>query len=173
MIWQMNDMDIARALLKKAKSGINVSMIVDGSWSFSEYDTLFDDNLGVARMPSGPSGSANPFVFTNTFYVNPNSTNKDVALDLIKYLTNQESVTKFMNEAFLIPAREDVQINNTYMKEFKQAIDYGTVIPNDDSYESVLYAFNTLFDYVLLNDSSLVEGTDAACEQLHALQNSE
>jgi len=76
-------------------------------------DSLGQDILGVASLPSGPIAPAGPFVQANVFmFSRASSPNQaKIAQELAKFLTNVEQQTKFMRRAGRISANERVRIN--------------------------------------------------------------
>ncbi len=84
----------------------------------SEIETLVEslgeNNLGVAPLPSGPTGSAGPLLDVTGVLLGPSSSEnqRDISVDLAGYLTNAEQSTKLMNVASQIPANSSVRINS-------------------------------------------------------------
>ncbi len=63
------------------------------------------------------------------FYFNPNSANKEAALEVALYLTNKNAQTIMMNEAGHVPARTDVEITDPLIKSLVEAFKTGYVRP--------------------------------------------
>ena len=83
----------------------------------SELDTLLEnmapDRLGVAVLPSGPNGSAGPFLTVQAFQFSTVSSanQRQLALELAIFLTNAEQQSTLMRRTRLIPANSRVRIN--------------------------------------------------------------
>ncbi len=106
-----------------------LGFILNGNWMLADYQQALGDKLGVAPLPAGPKGAASPLVGVDGFYVNPNSTNQDAAVELALYLTNAASQKAMMDGAGHVPVRKDVEITNPLVKGFADALAAGTVRP--------------------------------------------
>lgn len=105
--WPKNDSDG----LAPFTEGTTVA-ITNGNWAMGDYRNALGDNLGVAPIPSGPGGAANPLLGVDGFYFNPNSENIEAAVDVALYLTNAASQTMMMNEAGHVPANITVEVTD-------------------------------------------------------------
>jgi len=145
------------------------AMFIDGSWALDEYKAKFGKNLGVIKMPKGPINHASPFVISSGFYVNPNSKDIQTSLLLIKYLTGFESVTEFSNNANLVPARIDVEPTLKEVREFKMAVDYGTLLPQSELYKTLWVYFDKMFEEILTDVVPLDESLNNVCNQINEM----
>src|SRR3989337_2615279 len=105
--WPRNDSDG----LAPFTEGITAA-ITNGNWAMGDYRTALGDKLGVAPLPAGPAGPATPFLGVDGFYFNPNSANKEAALDVALYLTGKNAQTIMMNEAGHVPANTTVEVTD-------------------------------------------------------------
>jgi arabinogalactan oligomer/maltooligosaccharide transport system substrate-binding protein len=105
-----------------------IAATTNGNWALGDYKAALGDNLAVAPLPKGPNGPATPFLGVDGFYINPNSPNKDAAIQLALYLTNKASQTAMMNDAGHVPARTDVTITDPLVKGFLDAFNAGSTI---------------------------------------------
>ena len=96
--------------------------IIDGNWSFGYYKQALGNKLAVTALPGGVVYPATPLLGVDGIYFNPNSTNKEAALELALYLTNNESQTLMMNDAGHVPVRTDVKITDPLMLSLSQAL---------------------------------------------------
>jgi arabinogalactan oligomer/maltooligosaccharide transport system substrate-binding protein len=122
--WPKNDSD-GLAPFSEGK----VAAITNGNWAMGDYKKALGDKLAVAPLPSGPGGPANPMLGVDGFYFNPNSANKEAALEVALYLTNKNAQTIMMNEAGHVPARTDVEITDPLIKSLVEAFKTGYVRP--------------------------------------------
>lgn len=106
-----------------------MAAITNGNWALGDYRAALGDRLGVAPLPSGPGGPAKPFLGVDGFYFNPNSTNKEAALEVALYLTNRNSQTIMMNEAGHVPVNETVQITDPLIQGLIDAFADGYIRP--------------------------------------------
>jgi arabinogalactan oligomer/maltooligosaccharide transport system substrate-binding protein len=89
-----------------------VAAITNGNWAMGDYRAALGDKLAVAPIPAGPGGPSNPLLGVDGFYFNPNSENKEAALEVALYLTNKDSQTVMMNEAGHVPANTTVEVTD-------------------------------------------------------------
>ena len=122
--WPKNDSD-GLAPFSEGK----VAAITNGNWAMGDYKKALGDKLAVAPLPSGPGGASNPLLGVDGFYFNPNSANKEAALEVALYLTGQDAQLMMMNEAGHVPARTDVEITDPLIQGLVEAFKTGYVRP--------------------------------------------
>ncbi len=122
--WPKNDSD-GLAPFTEGK----VAAITNGNWAMGDYKKALGDKLAVAALPSGPGGPADPMLGVDGYYFNPNSTNKEAALEVALYLTGKNAQLLMMNEAGHVPARTDVEITDPLIKSLVEAFKTGYVRP--------------------------------------------
>ncbi|MBI2758251.1 MAG: extracellular solute-binding protein [Chloroflexi bacterium] len=103
--------------------------ITNGNWAMGDYRKALGDKLGVAPLPAGPAGPATPFLGVDGFYFNPNSQNKDAALQVALYLNNKNSQTIMMKEAGHVPANTTVEVTDPLIKSLQAAFANGYIRP--------------------------------------------
>lgn len=106
-----------------------VAAITNGNWAMGDYKKALGDKLAVAALPSGPGGASNPLLGVDGFYFNPNSANKEAALEVALYLTGKNAQLVMMNEAGHVPARTDVEITDPLIQGLVDAFKTGYVRP--------------------------------------------
>ncbi|MBU1662895.1 MAG: extracellular solute-binding protein, partial [Chloroflexi bacterium] len=109
--WPKNDSDGLAPFSEGQVAGIT-----NGNWALGDYKNALGDKLAVAPLPAGPAGPATPLLGVDGFYFNPNSANKEAALEVALYLTNKNSQTVMMNDAGHVPVRTDVEITDPLIK---------------------------------------------------------
>lgn len=102
--------------------------ITNGNWAMGDYFKALGDKLAVAPLPAGPGGPAAPMLGVDGFYFNPNSANKEAALDVALYLTNAASQTIMMNEAGHAPVNTKVEVTNPLVQATLDAFAKGATI---------------------------------------------
>jgi arabinogalactan oligomer / maltooligosaccharide transport system substrate-binding protein len=121
--WPKNDGDAASPF-KEGK----IAATFNGNWALGDYKKALGDKLGVAPIPAGPKGPATPMLGVDGFYINPNSTNKEAAIELALYLTNKASQSTMMNDAGHVPTRSDVEVTDPVVKGFVDAFAAGVTV---------------------------------------------
>jgi arabinogalactan oligomer/maltooligosaccharide transport system substrate-binding protein len=96
--------------------------IVDGNWSLGYYKKALGNKLAVTALPGGGIYPATPLLGVDGLYFNPNSTDKEAALELALYLTNNDSQKLMMNDAGHVPVRTDVKVTDPLMQSLSQAL---------------------------------------------------
>ena len=119
--WLMTARSAPGMILDSSRASLQESFL-QGDASYyvgypEEVDVLIDglgaDNLGVAPLPSGPTGRSGPFLGVDTLLFSPVSSEgqQKIAADLANFITNAEQSSTFMREARMVPANTGVRIN--------------------------------------------------------------
>jgi arabinogalactan oligomer / maltooligosaccharide transport system substrate-binding protein len=97
------DYGIADTLFKEGKA----AMIINGPWSVADYKKAGVD-YGIATLPTITTTSkpASPFVGVKTWMLGQYSTNPALAVDVMKYFTNQANQTTMVLGTGEIPANK-------------------------------------------------------------------
>ena len=105
-----------------------VAAITNGNWAMGDYRTALGDKLGVAPLPAGPAGVAQPMLGVDGYYINPLSTNKDAAIKVALYLTGA-SAEKIMMGAGHVPAITTAAVTDPLLQGLQEAFKNGYVRP--------------------------------------------
>lgn len=122
--WPKNDSDGLAPFTEGKMAGIT-----NGNWAMGDYRTALGDKLGVAPLPAGPKGPAAPLLGVDGFYINPNSTNQEAALEVALYLTGKNAQEIMMNEAGHVPANTTVKVTDPLIQSLLDAFKNGYVRP--------------------------------------------
>ena len=106
-----------------------VAAITNGNWAMGDYRKALGDKLGVAPLPAGPEGPANPLLGVDGYYFNPNSANPEAALEVAMYLTNAAAQTAMMNDAGHVPANTTVKVTDPLIQGLLDAFATSYVRP--------------------------------------------
>jgi arabinogalactan oligomer/maltooligosaccharide transport system substrate-binding protein len=93
-----------------------------------DYKKALGDNLGVAPLPAGPVGPANPLLGVDGYYVNPNSQNKEAAIEVAMYLTGAKAEEQMM-AAGHVPAVTTANVTDPLLQGLLEAFKNGYVRP--------------------------------------------
>ncbi len=124
----------------------------------------------MAPIPSA-TGSANPLNGIDGFYINPNSENKQAAVDLALFLVNQESSQIYTNQAGHVPIRDDVEPANDLNAGFAQASATGYPRPQSVEFGNYWAPFGDMFTKVLEGLSTPADAVAEACAAMNAANN--
>lgn len=145
-----------------------VAAVVNGSWAISAYRDALGDNVAVVPLPSGPGGPATPWVDVNGFFINPNSPNQEIGLEVAFYLTNAYSQTVMMEQATHVPVRNDIAITDPILQGFVDAFNMGAItttqVPEMSKYWSNFCGTDQIFE-AGVDASEWVSGATAAANQ--------
>lgn len=126
----------------------------------AQLQEVLQDNLGVALLPSGPAGPAQPLVRADGFILREgvSESSQALALEFMRYATDLDSQNLLMNEAHRIPANANVPTTGTpYFEIFVQQAQTGYLVPNSSSWQSVVDLGNLAYTEILENGDSPVE----------------
>jgi arabinogalactan oligomer/maltooligosaccharide transport system substrate-binding protein len=107
----------------------SVVAITNGNWAMGDYKNALGDKLAVVPIPSGPGGPSNPLLGVDGYYFNPNSANKEAALEVALYLTGKYASTMMMEEGGHVPANTTVVVTDPLMQGLLDAFKTGYVRP--------------------------------------------
>ncbi len=118
-----NDYDNQQTGFKTGK----YAMIINGPWSTSDIldgaEFKNPDNLGITRIPAGPSGFSSP-VGGHNYVIAANTKHLQETWDLINFLTEPQNQAKFALNNNLLPTRKSTYEipevkNNHLISDFK------------------------------------------------------
>ena len=106
-------------LLDRFKKG-EFAFFVDGPWSGAELRQAIGDNLGLAPLPAGPSGPAQPWLSGDGVFLNPavDATQQPLALRLARHIASGESGTILAQTAGRLPAHKKAAISDPLLRNF-------------------------------------------------------
>jgi len=105
-----------------------IAAITNGNWAMGDYQSALGDKLAMAPLPAGPAGVASPMLGVDGYYINPNSANKDKAIEVALYLTSAKAEAIMMNAGH-VPAITTATITNPLLQGLAAAFKNGYVRP--------------------------------------------
>jgi maltose-binding protein MalE len=93
-----------------------------------DYQKALGENLGVVALPAGPGGNADPLLGVDGYYINPNSQNKEAAIEVAMYLTGAKAETEMM-KAGHVPAITTANVTDPLLQGLLEAFKNGYVRP--------------------------------------------
>jgi arabinogalactan oligomer / maltooligosaccharide transport system substrate-binding protein len=105
--------------------------ITNGNWAMGDYQKALGDNLAVAPLPAGPAGKSLPLLGVDGYYINPNSANKEAAVEVALYLTGKVAEQIMVDQAGHVPAINTVKITNPLIQGLQSAFKDAIVRPQD------------------------------------------
>jgi arabinogalactan oligomer / maltooligosaccharide transport system substrate-binding protein len=105
--------------------------ITNGNWAMGDYQKALGDNLALVGLPAGPKGASKPLLGVDGFYINPNSQNKEGAIDVALYISGKVGEQILMDKAGHVPAISTVSVTNPLIKSLVEAFKSTMVRPQD------------------------------------------
>ena len=122
---------VAEDLMSQGK----VAMIISGPWAWGNLIKTGID-FGVAPVPGIDNKPARPFVGVSAAYINRASSNQDIAREFVEDYLISEKGLKAMNDTkpigipSLVSFAHELEQTNPLLKDMKNCIDQGQVMPN-------------------------------------------
>ena len=151
------------------KSG-ETAFWINGSWALKEYKESLGDRLGVIPLPSGSKPSS-PLIGIDGYYVNPNSKNKEAAVELGLFLTSKGSEKLFMDMAGHIPVRTDISISNADIQGFVAADSTANVRPQSLEFSNSWVVFDDMWLKIFEGTTDPEAAISEACAAMNAMIN--
>ena len=104
---------------------------IEGPWKTGDFKKAMGDKLGVAPIPAGPKGAANPLTGVDGYYINAASKNSDLAVQFALYMTSPTIEQIFVDQAGHIPANKTVKVTDPITQGFAQAVASGLPRPQN------------------------------------------
>ena len=106
-----------------------IAAVTNGNWAMGDYRAALGDKLGMAPLPAGPKGPAAPLLGVDGYYINPNSENKEAAINVALYLTGAKAEEIMMKDAGHVPAITTVNVTDPLIQGLLDAFKNGYVRP--------------------------------------------
>jgi len=139
--------------------------ITNGNWAMGDYQKALGANLAVAPLPAGPKGPSKPLLGVDGYYINPNSQNKQAAIDVALYLTGKAAEQIMMDQAGHVPAINGVNITNPLIQSLVDAFKTSIVRPQDaqlDKYWANFCGSDQIFEKGVTPAAWVKTASDAA-----------
>ena len=139
--------------------------ITNGNWAMGDYQKALGDKLAVAPLPAGPKGASMPLLGVDGYYINPNSQNKQGAIDVALYLTSKVAEQIMMDQAGHVPAINTVTVTNPLIKSLMDAFKTSIVSPQDaqlDKYWGNFCGMDQVFEKGVKPDAWIKTATAGA-----------
>jgi arabinogalactan oligomer/maltooligosaccharide transport system substrate-binding protein len=145
-----------------------LNAVIDGPWQTADFKTALGDKLAVAPMPAGPTGGkADPFTGTDGWYINPNSTNVDLAVQFALLMVGTANEQVFADEAGHVPAAPGVTINDPLVQGFADAAAAGLARPQSKEFNNYWGPFGDAVNSVLDKNTDATTTVATACKTMN------
>jgi len=153
-------------VLKQDFQSGKINMTVDGPWQTADFVKSLGDNAAVANIP-GSTGTANPLVGVDGWYLNPNSKNLDLATKLALQLVAAASEQIMTNDAGHVPAAPGVTISSATVQGFADQAAAGFPRPQNKQFGSFWTPFGDAMNQVLDKGADPTKAVASACKLMN------
>lgn len=147
-----------------------LNVIVDGPWASGGYKETLKDNLAVTALPAGPKGPSQPLTGTDGWYINPNSENQELAVQVALLISTQYE-QQFVNDAGHIPAVTTATISDPITSGFADAVKNGFPRPQVKELDNFWSNFDNALNEVLDKGTDAATAVGAACTAMNKANN--
>jgi arabinogalactan oligomer/maltooligosaccharide transport system substrate-binding protein len=144
-----------------------INAIIDGPWTTADFRTALGDKLAVTKIPAGPGGNANPFTGTDGWYINPNSQNKDLAVQFALQMVSPQNEQVFVDDAGHVPADPAVTINDPITQGFADAAADGLPRPQNAQFNNWWGPFGDALNKVIDTGADPATAVKDACAAMN------
>jgi arabinogalactan oligomer / maltooligosaccharide transport system substrate-binding protein len=144
----------------------DLNLIVDGPWATGGYK---ESVAGVASapIPAGPTGPARPFSGVDGWYINPSTTDLDLAVEFALQMTDVAGEQIFVDKAGHIPANSANTITDPITQGFADAVATGYPRPQIPQLDNFWGNFGTAQQKILESGGDPVAEVAAACAAMN------
>jgi arabinogalactan oligomer/maltooligosaccharide transport system substrate-binding protein len=144
-----------------------LDMIFEGPWELGDFEKNLGSKLGVVPEPTGPKGAFAPMMGIDGWYINPNSTNKQAAIDLALYIFGQQGLTTYENTAGDPAARTDVTSTDPLVKAFADIAAAGYPRPQSAEFGNYWGPFGDALTAVVSGKATPTAAVATACAAMN------
>lgn len=142
-------------------------MIISGPWMLGTFKEALGDDLGVALMPAGPAGPATPLTGVDGWYINPNSKNKEAAVDLALYIFGPEGSKVYAEVAGSPMGRTDLgEMTDERVGAFMDVANGGFPRPQSVEFGNWWGPFGDAFTKVMEGQATPADAVAQACKDM-------
>ena len=111
-------------------------MMVEGPWVLGDFKKALGDKLGIAPMPAGPKGPAQPLSGIDGWYINPNASadQQTLAVQVGLYLFGQKGAGFWANTAGDPMVANGVSVDDPLVKAYADAAATGFPRPQSKEF---------------------------------------
>ncbi len=157
------------AIIRQKFKAEQIAMILDTSDQLPDFAQSLEDRLASVPIPSAVN-PASPITQQTGFYLNSNSQNQKIALDIALALSNAQAQEAYLVD-YWVPTRSDVQAKNPAIKGFVDGAKNGYPIPQASWFRNWESPFQDMINQVLTEQYSIPDAIRIACKNMNTLNN--
>lgn len=154
--------------LHQAFQNGQIDAVVEGPWMTADFTKALGDKLGIAAIPAGAKGAANPLTGVDGWYINPNLKGEKLqnAINFALYMTSPKIENLFIAVGH-IPADKTLKVTDPISQGFATAVATGLPRPQSKSLDNFWTPFGDAYSLVLDKGSDPVKAVADACSQMN------
>ncbi len=144
-------------------------MMVEGPWVLGDFKKALGDKLGIAPMPAGPKGPAQPLSGIDGWYVNPNATpeRQKLAVDVGLYLFGVKGAGFWANEAGDPMVANGLTVSDPLVKAYADAAAAGFPRPQSKEFGNWWGPFGDAVTKVMEGTLAPADAVKEACAAMN------
>lgn len=141
--------------------GQGTAMVIEGSWAIPYLkDTFPQIEFATAEVPT-VNNKKGTMAYTVAYVMNKKAHHKELAWQLISYLTGKDGMKAWANEGLVLPTRKSVLAElgydqNPLYSPFIVGATYATIWQSGENLPTIFTNFNNQFISALLGEESLL-----------------
>ncbi len=147
------------------------AFIVSGPWMLGAFSDSLGEDLGIAPLPAGPGGAATPLTGIDGWYLNPNSPNKEAAVNLALFIFGQKGAQIYTDVAKDPMARTDITAADPMIGTFADIAAQGFPRPQSTEFGNWWGAFGDAITKVLEGQAEPAAAVSEACATMNTANN--
>src|SRR5512142_1101156 len=144
-----------------------IDMAIVGPWVLGDFEKDLGDKLGLAKLPDGPKGPSMPMMGIDGWYINPNSANKQAAVDFALFAFNKDNLTLYADNAGDPAARSDVAPKDPLVKTFADVAAGGFPRPQSKEFGNYWGPFGDAVTAVISGTAKPADAVKTACDAMN------
>lgn len=142
-------------------------VVIEGPWATGDFKAKLADKLGIAPIPPGPVGKAQPMTGVDGWYINNAGANQDLAIQFALWMVGPDGEQIFADGAGHIPADTKVAVTDPVTKVFAQAVLDGYPRPQNKELGAYWSNFGDAQQKVLDAKATAKDAVAAACTAMN------
>jgi len=140
-----------------------LDMVVTGPWVLGDFEKALGSKLSVEPLPAGPKGPSAPMMGIDGWYLNPNSTNQQAAINFALYAFGKDGLTLYENNAGDPAARSDVTSTDPLVKAFADIAASGSPRLQTKEFGNYWGPFGDMITAALAGKATPADAVATAC----------
>ncbi len=142
-----------------------IAMYLGGRWMVPKFRESIAFDWDIIEFPASEEGKV--YIDASGWAVSKNSKNKKAAIELIKYLSSENTINEFTKSGLIIPARKDSAYSKFFLdnkkphnsKAFLNMLNYSKPTPVNENYSSI--------DDILKEKSQIIFNSGKKAEEVY------